>query len=92
MKRTTITIIGLIIGISFFGLLFLQARIVDAMVRMRKEQFDETVFRALDQTSRDLERNETFRYLETIAKNSDYESGKLGRQRQNIGPTFSKPP
>ena len=82
MKRTTITIIGLIIGISFFGLLFLQARIVDAMVRMRKEQFDETVFRALDQTSRDLERNETFRYLETIAKNSDYEAGKLSRQRQ----------
>lgn len=89
MKRTTITIIGLIIGISFFGLLFLQARIVDTLVRMRKEQFDETVFRALDQTSRDLERNETFRYLETIAKTSEYEIGKLARQqRQNIQTTL----
>ena len=33
MKRTTITIISLIIGASFFGLLFLQGRIVDAMVK-----------------------------------------------------------
>ncbi len=77
MKRTTITIISLIIGISFFGLLFLQGRIIRAMVKMRKEQFDETVFRALDQTSRDMERNETFRYLEEVAMRSGYEADSL---------------
>ena len=82
MKRTTITIISFIIGASFFGLLFLQARIVDAMVKMRKAEFDETVFRALDQTSRDMERNETFRYLETVAANSDYEASSLSAQVQ----------
>ena len=77
MKRTTIIIISLVIGISFFGLLFLQGRIVQAMVKMRKEQFDETVFRALDQTSRDLERNETFRYLETMAEQTGFKADNL---------------
>ena len=77
MKRTTILVISLIIGISFFGLLFLQGRIVKSMVKMRKEQFDETVFRALDQTSRDLERNETFRYLETMAEQTGFEAENL---------------
>ncbi len=77
MKRTTITIIGLVIGASFFGLLFLQGRIIRSMVRMRKEQFDETVLRALDQTSRDMERNETFRYLEEVARHSGYRADSL---------------
>ena len=77
MKRSTITIISLIIGLSFFGLLFLQGRIITAMVKMRKEQFDETVFRALDQTSRDLERNETFQYLETVAMQTAYDADNL---------------
>ncbi len=82
MKRTTITFISLIIGISFFGLLFLQGRIVAAMVKMRKAEFDETVFRALDQTSRDMERNETFRYLETVAANTDFDADHLSEQVQ----------
>lgn len=82
MKRSVLTIISLIIGISFFGLLFLQARIVDALVKMRKEQFDEMVFRALDQASRDMERNETFRYLEMVAQQSEYEADRLSRQMQ----------
>ncbi|MBQ9286366.1 MAG: HAMP domain-containing histidine kinase [Bacteroidaceae bacterium] len=80
MRRTTITIISLIIGASFFGLLFLQGRIIRSMVKMRKEQFDETVFRALDQTSRDLERNETFRYLEEVARRSGYNADSLAGQ------------
>ena len=77
MKRTTIGIISFIIGVSFVGLLYLQARNIRAMVKMRKEQFDESVFRALDQTSRDIERNETFRYLETVAEQSGYEADNL---------------
>lgn len=77
MKRSTITIISLVIGISFFGLLFLQGRIISSMVKMRKEQFDESVFRALDQTSRDMERNETFRYLEEVAQRSHFDTDSL---------------
>ena len=77
MKRTTIALISLVIGISFFGLLLLQGRIITSMVKMRKEQFDETVLRALDQTSRDLERNETFRYLEKVATQTGYDADNL---------------
>jgi len=82
MKRSTIFAISLIIGISFFGLLLLQGRIIASMVKMRKEQFDETVLRALDRTSRDLERNETFRYLETVAAKMDYNADNLPEEIQ----------
>ena len=77
MKRSTITIISLVIGLSFFGLLFLQGRIISSMVKMRKEQFDETVLRALDQTSRDMERNETFKYLEEVARRTGYDASGM---------------
>ena len=48
------------------ALLYLQFRYAEAMVRMRVEQFDENVFRSLDQASRDLERAETIDYLQEI--------------------------
>lgn len=51
-------------GISFLGLLYLQLRYAKEMVSMKREQFDESVNRALYQASRNLELNETLRYLE----------------------------
>lgn len=57
-------------GCSFLGLLYVQMNYIEKIVRMRKEQFDEAVFRSLDQASRDLEKNETFRYLESVARHS----------------------
>ena len=90
MKRSTIFAISLIIGISFFGLLLLQGRIIGSMVKIRKEQFDETVLRALDRTSRDLERNETFRYLETVAQKMNYDASNLPEEvsRETIEETL----
>ncbi len=70
MKRSTIWIVSVIIGCSFLGLLYLQTIYIERIVTMRKEQFDESVLRSLDQASRDLERNETFRYLEAVAGES----------------------
>lgn len=64
MKKRTIWIIAIIMGLSFLALLFLQLGYIDAMVRMKKEQFDESVNTALYQASRNLELNETLRYLE----------------------------
>lgn len=64
MKKKTIWTIAIIMGLSFLILLFLQIQYIKAMASMKKEQFDESVTRALDQTSRDLEMNETLRYLE----------------------------
>jgi two-component system phosphate regulon sensor histidine kinase PhoR len=51
-------------GFSFLALLFLQFSYVEEMVKMKKEQFDESVNRSLYQASRNLEMNETLRYLE----------------------------
>ena len=51
-------------GLSFLGLLFLQISYIEEMAKMKKEQFDESVNRSLYQASRNLEMNETLRYLE----------------------------
>ena len=51
-------------GLSFLGLLFMQLKYIKEMANMKKEQFDESVNRALYQASRNLELNETLRYLE----------------------------
>ena len=64
MKKSTIWIIAVIMGFSFLALLFLQFSYVEEMVKMKKEQFDESVNRSLYQASRNLEKNETLRYLE----------------------------
>lgn len=64
MKKRTIWTIAIIMGISFLGLLYLQLRYAKEMVSMKREQFDESVNRALYQASRNLELNETLRYLE----------------------------
>ncbi len=64
MKKSTIWTIAVIMGFSFLGLLFLQFSYVEEMVKMKKEQFDESVNRSLYQASRNLEMNETLRYLE----------------------------
>ncbi|MCD8296147.1 MAG: HAMP domain-containing histidine kinase, partial [Prevotella sp.] len=60
----TIWIISIVMGLSFIVLLYLQVKYIQAMVQMKKEQFDESVTTALYQASRNLELNETLRYLE----------------------------
>ena len=64
MKKRTIWAIAIIMGLSFLVLLFLQLSYIEEMVKMKKEQFDESVNRSLYQASRNLELNETLRYLE----------------------------
>jgi len=69
MKRSIVWIISIGIGVSFVVLLILQSQYTGLMVKMRTDQFDESVKRSLDQASHDLERNETFNYLEGIVSN-----------------------
>ena len=69
MKRSVLWIVSIGIGISFVVLLLLQGQYTQMMVKMRKDQFDESVKRSLDQASHDLERNETFNYLEGVVSN-----------------------
>ena len=65
MKKKTIWAVATIMGLSFLALLFLQLKYIDEMVSMKKDQFDESVTHSLDQVSRNLELNETLRFLES---------------------------
>ena len=78
MKKKTIWTVAIIMGLSFLALLFLQLNYIEEMADMKKEQFDESVNRALYQASRNLELNETLRYLENyVGKDStDRKNGK----------------
>ncbi|MDE5987671.1 MAG: HAMP domain-containing histidine kinase [Prevotella sp.] len=84
MKKKTIWIIATIMGVSFLGLIYIQVKYVKEMVNMKKEQFDESVNRALYQASRNLELNETLRYLEKdineIERKSRHDSLSPGTQ------------
>ncbi len=68
MKKSTIWTIAIVMGLAFLGLLYLQFSYVEEMVKMKKEQFDESVNRSLYQASHNLELNETKRYLEKDVK------------------------
>ena len=63
MKKSTIWILGIVMGLSFLGLLYLQVSYIEAMVKMRKEQFDNSVRNSLYQVSKDVEFAETDRWL-----------------------------
>ncbi|MEG1587546.1 MAG: HAMP domain-containing sensor histidine kinase, partial [Bacteroidales bacterium] len=64
MKKSTIWLLVLIMGLTFIGLLYLQISYMDAMVKMRNEQFNEAVKRSLYRVSKSLEWEETRRYLD----------------------------
>ncbi len=63
MKKSTIWILGIVMGLSFIGLLYLQVSYIEAVVKMRKEQFDTSVRNSLYQVSKDVEFAETDRWL-----------------------------
>ena len=63
MKKSTIWILGVVMGLSFLSLLYLQISYIEEMVRMRNEQFDESVKRALMAASKDVESAEVARWL-----------------------------
>ncbi len=67
MKKSTIWILGIVMGLSFLSLLYLQVSFIEEMVKMRREQFDESVQRSLDQACRNMELMATRNYLEADA-------------------------
>lgn len=64
MKKSTIWVLGIVMGLSFLSLLYLQVSYIEEMVKMRREQFDESVRRSLVQACRNIELVETKKYLE----------------------------
>ncbi len=63
MKKSTIWILGAVMGLSFLSLLYLQISYMEKMAKMRNEQFNEAVRRALLAVSKDVESAEVSRWL-----------------------------
>lgn len=64
MKKSTIWILGFVMAVSFLILLYLQVSYIEEMVEMRRQQFDESVKRGLFTAAKNLEYDETARFLE----------------------------
>ena len=87
MKKKTIWTIAIIMGISFLGLLYLQLKYMSSIAQMKREQFDESVNRALYQASRNLELNETLRFLEKDVN----ETERKAFRRDSVGTVSGHP-
>ena len=64
MRKSTIWVISIVMGLSFLALLYLQVSYFDEVIRTRKAQFDVSVSRSLDLAAHNLELNETLQGLE----------------------------
>ena len=71
MKKSTIWILAILMGLTFMGLLYVQISYMGNMVRMREDQFAEGVKRSLYAVTTMLEQDETRYFLEDdVAKMS----------------------
>ncbi|NDW19630.1 sensor histidine kinase [Dysgonomonas sp. 216] len=64
MKKSTIWILAAIMAFAFFGLIYLQINFFRSAVLMRDNQFNEAVSRSLYQVSKNLELEQTKKYLD----------------------------
>ncbi|MCD8281851.1 MAG: HAMP domain-containing histidine kinase [Prevotella sp.] len=85
MKKRTIIVIALIMGLSFAALLFLQLTYMRSITRMKREQFDESAGRALYQAARNLELNETLHYLEKDINSNERRTDTINRGKNAAG-------
>ena len=63
MKKVTIWVVGIVMGVCCVALLLLQLSYIETMIEMRKEHFDEGVRRSLHRTAYRLDMNEMRKYL-----------------------------
>ena len=82
MKKSTIWLLATVMAFAFAGLLYLQINYVSIILKTRSEQFNETVKRSLLQVSKNLELDETRKYLEDDIKRGQhqfmYQQDQLG--------------
>lgn len=71
MKKSTIWLLATVVVVAFISLLFLQVRYMQTSMSVRSQQFDEMVQRSLFNVSRDLEQEQTRRYLEQDMQESE---------------------
>ena len=64
MRKSTIWLLALVMVFAFGGLLYLQVTYVSIILKTSNDQFNETVKRSLLEVSKNLELDETKKYLE----------------------------
>ena len=64
MKKSTITILAIVMGFSFVCLLALQMKYIEEIISSRKMHFEESVSRSLYETAHQMELDEAKRYME----------------------------
>ena len=79
MKKSTIWILGIVMGLSFLSLLYMQLSYIEKMAKMRNEQFDESVKRALMAASKDVELKEVDRWLREDISEAEKEAWEQSR-------------
>lgn len=81
MKKSLITLLIVVMSVTFFVLLYFQISYMENMVKMREGQFNEGVMRSLHSTAAFLERQEALQYLEedvSIDFPSSHEASQTG--------------
>ena len=84
MKKSTIWLLAVVMGFSFAGLLFLQLKYVDIILKTRKEQFDTTVKNSLTRVSHQLEIDETRQFINEERTRNEYSFPYQDTQSTNI--------
>lgn len=64
MKRTALSILTIVMGVSFAALLALQLHYIDEILTLRRQHFESSVSRSLYEAAHQLEVDEASRYLE----------------------------
>ena len=78
-------------AITFVGLLVVQIMYMENMVKMRNEQFTETVMRCLNTVTKTLERDETSRYLDEDLEEAQAMSARPSSLNYSTGAATTTP-
>lgn len=80
MKKSTIWLLAAVMIVAFFSLLFLQVRYMKTSMSLRTDQFNEMVKRSLINVARDLEQDQTLRFLEEDMRESESRYSNYSQQ------------
>ncbi|MDH6303366.1 two-component system phosphate regulon sensor histidine kinase PhoR [Parabacteroides sp. PF5-5] len=64
MRKSTIWLLAVVMAFAFAGLLYLQVNYISEILKTRSEQFNETAKKCLFQVSKNLQQDETRKYIE----------------------------
>ena len=90
MKKRTIIILAIVMGISFISLLVMQVGYVEEIVTTRRVHFEESVERALNSVSHNMELIETAQYMEDKFKGMTTVADSVLEQNDSILQTTTK--